>query len=105
MIPLPLMAVIGVIAVVMIILLTQNIPENQENMQDTSELDTPLVWAVMVPMQKDGGGEWVMPEIPVWFGDKDPAYNWAHEWSKTHVGDASVLECKTLDKINKNNSI
>lgn len=105
MISLPLIAVISVIAVVMIIILTQNIPEYQENIQETSELDTPLVWAVMVPMQKDGGGEWVMPEIPVWFGDKNLAYNWARKWSKTHVGNASVLECKTLNKINKNSSI
>lgn len=54
------------------------------------------IWAVMVPLQNDGGGEWITPEIQVWFSEESEARTWARKWCITHVGRAVVYRCSEV---------
>lgn len=54
------------------------------------------IYAVMVPIQKDGLGEWIDPDIPVWFYEENAACEWAREWARTHAGLATVYRCTPI---------
>lgn len=47
----------------------------------------------MVPIQKDGLGDWNDPDIPVWFYDENAAREWATRWARTRAGLAIVYRC------------
>jgi hypothetical protein len=54
------------------------------------------IYAVMVPVQEDGGGEWINPVIPVWFQEELHAREWAKNWAATHTGFATVYRCEPV---------
>jgi Uma2 family endonuclease len=54
------------------------------------------IFAVMVPTQSDGGGEWQTPEIPVWFDSEAAARAWARSWAADHTGIARVYRCQAI---------
>jgi hypothetical protein len=62
---------------------------------------TEPIFAVMVPMQSDGCGEWQMPEIPVWFDLEAAARAWARSWAADHVGIALVYRCEAIVAIER----
>lgn len=47
----------------------------------------------MVPVQRDGGGEWIDPIMPIWFYTEAEARNWARTWASDHLGFATVYKC------------
>lgn len=51
------------------------------------------LYTVLVPMQNDGGGEWIDPAFRGLFGDVEEAKAWARQWALTHNGTAEVMKC------------
>lgn len=52
------------------------------------------VYAVMVPRQRDGFGEWMNPEFePLYFTSEGGARQYARQWAEDHNGFATVYKC------------
>jgi hypothetical protein len=66
---------------------------------------TEPIFAVMVPTQSDGCGEWRTPEIPVWFDLEAAARAWARSWAADHTGIARVYRCEEIVNIERSRAV
>jgi len=64
-----------------------------------------VVFAVMTPMQRDGGAELIDPEFRAWFLDEPAAREWARNWAVTHSGRAIVYRCVPLVDIQREQTV